>query len=498
MVSENLLPKGTGLTRDSNKTEMLPMPTIAIRNKKYVSILVLLLAEILLGLLLLITPAAFPFLVLMMVGIVPLSLIRPDWIYYLIILSFSIGGITLFAHHLPGVPGQKTLNPHHLLILLCFVGSAMLILRHHRRLERTPLDLPIVLLFLWALTGTFWAPSFKASLLQVFRFFVALILYFTSFQLFTDRDKVRRLIRLWFFVGLINMLLAFSFPHGLHSDWYVGATAESRQAPEGMIKRHEGLSSHPNTCAMLAGIPIVLGCGLFFTSRSTKKKLFYILSIIGMIGVLILSFSKGWIIGVCLGMLVFFYKAKKLKAVWIMVLCALFVGSVLIFSQDVRTTLLQRFFRTPEASEVSAQKFGEVVEMRAVLWRAGLRFFAESYLVGMGLGGFAARVGEVLPTRESQQPHSLVLTVLFELGAIGMLLFVWAVMALITEIVKYRKQMTGYPMQPLFLGWLAGLVAMGVNIFVRQTLGSTALWSFLALGLLIMKFERPHEQETLP
>jgi len=476
---------------------MVRMLTITIRNKRYSSILVLLLAEMMLGLLLLISPAPLPFFGLMIAGIVLLALIRPDWVYYLIILSFSVGGITLFAHDLPGVPGHKTLNPHHLLILLTFVGTVIFIIRDRRRLERTSLDLPIVLLLLWALMGTLWAPSPKACLLQVFRFFVALILYFISFQLIRNRDQVRNLIKVWFVLGLINMLLAFSFPHGLRSKWYVGATSEGPEPAEGIIKRYEGLSSHPNTCGMLAGIPIALGFGLFFSCRSPKKKLFYILSIIAMLGVLILSFSKGWIIGVFIGALVLFFKMKKRKAVWVTVLCTLFVGSVLMFSQDVRMTLLQRFFRTPEVSEVSYQKFGEVVGVRTQLWRVGLRFFSESYLIGIGLGGFAPRVGEVLSTRAGQQVHSLFLNVLFELGAVGMLLFMWAVIALIREIVTYSKQMVGHPMQPLFLGWFAGSVAMGANIFIRQTLGSTVLWSFLALGLLIMKFERPHKQDAL-
>jgi O-antigen ligase len=473
------------------------MPTTAIDSKRYSFVFLLLAVEIMLGLLLLVSPrAAIPLVGLLIAGILLFSLIRPDWVYYLVILSFSVGGITLFAHNLPGVPGHKTLNPHHLLILLTFLGTVMLIVRHRKRLKRTPLDLPIVLLLLWALLGTLWAPNFKASLLQVFRFFVALIFYFASFQLITDRNRVHTLVKVWFLLGLISVLLAFSFPHGVRSDWYVGATVEGPEAPEGIIKRHEGLSSHPNTCGMLVGIPIALGLGLFFSCRSGTKKLYYVLAIIAMTSVLILSFSKAWIIGTFAGALVLFFKMKKLKAVWITVLSIMLIGSVLALSDDVRTTLIQRFFHTPEASEVSLQKFGEVVEVRMQLWRVGFRFFAQSYAIGTGLGGFAPRVGEVLPARAGQQAHSLFLNVLFELGAIGMLLFIWAVIALIGEVVKYSKQMGG-TMQPLFLGWLAGLVAMGVNIFVRQTLGSTTLWSFLALGLLIMKFERPYKRDKV-
>jgi len=467
-------------------------------NNKYFPILLLILVEIVLGLLFLISPGQLPFLGLMLAGIILLALIRPEWSYFLVILSFSIGGITLFRHQMPGAPGHKTLNPHHFLILLAFIGSMIFIVRQHKRVERTPLDLPILLLFLWASMGTMWSPSFKVSVLQVFRFLIALILFFISFQVITDRHKLRTLIKVWFLLGLVNVVLAFLFPHGLRLAWYYGyASGKNLLAPLGIIKRFEGLSSHPNTLGMLVGLPLILGYGLFLGSLPRKYKLFTFFSLMTMILVLILSFSKGWIIGVFFGTLFFFIKMKKIKPMWTMALCMIFVGSVLIFSSHVRSTLLKRFFQTTEVSMASPVKFGEIINVRAQLWKVGWRFFKESYLIGIGLGGFSPQVGEILPSRADQQLHSLVLSVLFELGAVGILLFLWIMIALIREVVTYSKIIGDYSRRSIFIGWLAGLVALGINVFVRQDLGSVILWAYIALGLLIMKYEYPDKKQLV-
>jgi len=91
------------------------------------------------------------------------------------------------------------------------------------------------------------------------------------------------------------------------------------------------------------------------------------------------------------------------------------------------------FTRTKFQFLMSPEK-GASTLTRAAYFRAALRYFAESPIGGIGLGGFAQRQLQI-PTRE--YPHNLVLEILSETGIVGFVPFIGLLAA---SLRGYRRE----------------------------------------------------------
>lgn len=447
-------------------------------NNKLTAYLLAILAEVIIGLYI---AATLPPLFLVALFIIPLVfvlILRPTWSYYLAILAFGFAGVTLFTHAMQHVPGAKTLNVHHVLILITTVGCALYIILNHKRLESSFLDVPILVLFTWAAISCLWAVDSNASLLQSFRMLTAITFFFVSLQLITTREKLDRLIMVWCILGFMDAILTILFPHGMQS---FGRPWQAQ-----FFTRAEGFVGHPNCLASQLGLSMMLVLGLLYSTRSARLKKFLIFSLIVIVISAILTISRGWLVSLVLGTLYFFYRLQNIKKLMLVLgIGFLIVTVVILSSSDVRRLIERRF--SPEGRPYIYTVMPSYDPSRSIYWSHGLEFFKRTYLWGIGIGGFAVLIGEEVPERADRQLHSLYLTILFELGAIGFFIFLWIIYVLIKNIHMFSRSVGGKPCERMFYGWCAGLVMLAINAFVRIDPGTPEVWTFLAVGLLMMR-----------
>lgn len=448
-------------------------------------ILFLLLFEIFLGFAVILFPALLP--ILLSVGTLGflLLLIKPQWGYYLTILALAFDGIAIFAAQMPGVPGAKTLNAHHVFILITFVVLLIQFVRDKLEFQKTGLEIPLLLFLTWMAITLIWTPDFKNGGLGVFRTYVAVVFFYCTINLFREGKYIKSIIMIWFILGLIDMILTFTFPHGFKFTPFVGM-----QWTKSVLGRARAFTNHPNTLATQLDLTILLGFGLLFAAKSRLSKWFYGFAITFMSFAFILTLSRGWLVALPAGITFFFYKMRQLKRFILVILAAIvLVGIFFIVKPDVVGGLVWRFFRAPQDVELSEIQVGGAVKsvgVRSVLWGAGYEFFKNTYGRGIGAGGFATIVGGVLPEIADMQLHSLYFTVTFELGLIGLSLFVWLMALFLWKVQSFSKQVKGSPVAPLFFAWYAGWITILLNGFLRITLGSIPFWGFMALGIIML------------
>lgn len=443
--------------------------------------------ELFLGFIAILFPVYLPLLLLVGITGFLLLLIRPRWGYYLTILALAFDGIAIFAAtQMAGVPGAKTLNAHHIFIFITFVVLLIQIVRDKLEFQKTGLEIPLLLFLAWMAITCLWTPDFKTGALSVFRTFVAVTFLYCSVQLFREEKYLKSILMIWFILGLIDTILTFTFPHGFKFSPFVGM-----QWTKSVLGRARAFTNHPNTLATQLDLTILLGLGLFFSAKSTRSKFFYGFAISVMSCAFILTLSRGWLVALPIGITFFFYKTGHIKKLIVVTLAGLFiVGLFFLAKPDVVQGLLWRFFRAPSDVELSEVEVGGAVksiQVRSQLWETGYEFFKNTYGRGIGAGGYATIVGGVLPESADMQLHSLYLTVIFELGLVGIMLFLWLLATFLIKIELFSKKVRGSPIEPLFFAWYAGWITILLNGFLRITPGSIPFWCFMSLGVIMTK-----------
>jgi O-antigen ligase len=449
----------------------------------HISLLVLL--EIVLGLSAVILPPLVPLILFMAGAGFLVFLINPQLGYAFTILALALDGISILAYEAAGAPGAKTLNLHHILILITFIVLFLQITRDRLPLRVTGLELPLLFFLLWMCTTLLWVPKRSAGIILIVRMLTAWAFLFSGVQLFRETRDIRRLFTIWFCLGLADVLLTFLFPHGYKFSPIIGMewTRET-------LGRARAFTQHPNTLATQLVLSILLGLGLLFSAETRVSRWFLGLSTTAMLLALLLTTSRGWIAVLPVGAAFFFYKTGRLKR-YVLVCAALLAVTAVFVSvrPDVRDMLVWRFLRAPPEAELSEVRIGEAIQsinVRAELWKAGLELFKQTYGLGIGAGGFAAVVGSLLPERASQQLHSIYLTVIFELGIPGVILFLWLLVSFHRRIQAFSAFVRGRPEETLFFAWYAGWLSILLNGLLRITPGSIPFWGFMGMGVIIM------------
>ena len=177
---------------------------------------------------------------------------------------------------------------------------------------------------------------------------------------------------------------------------------------------------------------------------------------------LIITYSRGALVGTICGVLFFAVVAKKIRGktlLILLILCGFGIGlvSVLGKRQEFNRFNLQR--ATADPDQFSA---GRIYRAKLALTAYAELPFTEKFF-GVGLGG----------------PHpadNLYLTLLMKIGLVGMALLFWVLFQLFGELFHLRKNISNVHVQSLLNGGMAGLIASLLHNIVD------VLWFFPPLA----------------
>lgn len=336
------------------------------------------------------------------------------------------------------------------------------IIKNEYRVYVTPYNMSLVGLFIWAgISGVMnrsWLSLFASAVLLVY---LLINIYFQNH--FDEVPKIEHFLRRLHKFSLIAA--GFGIAEKLVS-LFVDMTWVSRffwsptYIPNKEAYRIYSTFGNPNVAgdwfALLALISVY-----FLEQSSYKKKGFYAFAMGVFITALLFTGSKGSIIGLILGLIVFAVFSKKKKTKWVIGLTIIaIVGAALVL---------------PELNRPS--------NYRNALWLKSLLLYKNHPLFGVGLLGIFERTGEI-------HSHNIWISLLGMLGIVGFGLYLGMKLYLYNSLLKLKE--VGCKLLPLLGAIQALVVGHGLVDFTVMTPQGGLL--FVAASGLICGLARPHER----
>lgn len=205
----------------------------------------------------------------------------------------------------------------------------------------------------------------------------------------------------------------------------------------GGVRRVASIYCHPNNLGLYLGriwpLAAALAWGAYrLRSESDQRNaalLWAVGAVLALLG-LVLSFSKGALLGVLVALLVMTWLSGKRRAL------ALGGGALL-------GALILAALAGPER----LNPFGGSSGLRLEIWQSSLQMLRDHPLFGIGLGQFfyyynpefgqgyigpeALAAGEI----NTAHPHNLILDLLLQLGVLGLIAFVWLLLRLLQRCI---------------------------------------------------------------
>ena len=195
------------------------------------------------------------------------------------------------------------------------------------------------------------------------------------------------------------------------------------------------------------------------TSREKFQRVIYLLASVVTIITLLLTGSRGGILGFVAGSAWGYWLVRdkvRLKVTIKVIALAILVAGVAVALAAIKygTLLMGRIEATSNVGNATAASAG-----RTMIWQTGLNVMANhpsSFITGMGWHTFAPYIGVV--------PHNTYLWYFFNLGAIGIILYL---LILRNVLNMTRKAVNGVSVDGdmLLMGFLFGFAALLVAVF---------------------------------
>lgn len=328
---------------------------------------------------------------------------------------------------------------------LIFMMLAVPALMHAHRLRfRLPsLFLMFLLCFvLWSGLSIYWSLDPASTITHIFSRLQVLVLIWLAWQLLETPEKALPVM----FAYILGCWVATGTAA---ANWFAGN--------EFVYQRYSAIGTDPNDFATLMALGIPLVWRLLLRYGRGLVAWFLLLYFPLVVIALLLTSSRGGALVAALGMLVVPLTFRQLRPSlkWLVggfaVLLVAGAAVAAPFMAETAASSLARLSST--ASEVSSGTLNE----RSDLWQAGLTLFNDAGLLGVGAGAFEHSVAAYVGA--PNVAHNTYISVLVELGPLGLLLFLCCIVAAGLPLVRSGPEVR-FPMLVLLLVLAVGLLPL--------------------------------------
>ncbi len=251
--------------------------------------------------------------------------------------------------------------------------------------------------------------SFGLSYLVYPMFFVFAAYVMLPVLLIDSRDKLMKILNIWFWVGLAVALFGFS------SLFVLDFTGWTRVTPY-YIFGVAPLGTNHNLIGEVLSVIVPIGLYFFYYAKTKEKKMFYGLGTLFIMVISFLTLSRAaWIVIVFQLLLYYLYTGRGINRNYLKRINFKAVGLLLL-----PLVFYMIFF-------LGSGVVSGSTDTRLDLTRIGLFYFAQSPLFGNGPGSYLPIIGDTLifavEYGEPMDSHGFVQKILTEEGAVGLMLF---------------------------------------------------------------------------
>lgn len=409
-------------------------------------------------------------------------------------LGFNAFVVSLFffpvlINFFPGVPGfiirEAPLLIIYIIIIMHFSVSGVTTVKNVKIGEKEVL---IIVLFIYMLFQAIRQNPLAVGLLGFKSYIYYAPLYFLVLALFDTKEKIRKLVNILFYSGLLLCFISviqYTYTQNVMKflNYQVGDLAY--RTSMGHLKASATLGN-PSAYAILSGFILLL---TIFNHISGNKELknvtsYFSLLILG-IG-FILSFSRITFIGVILTLILAFliYKNKMIKHVFLFIIFLFLVN--LFMNNFLFENFLSSFGVGKNILGINSSK------ARLEIIFKGLKFFEVKPLFGYGLGITDA------PSRHYASILKLgyfptdnyYLKLLIESGMVGLVLFLLLIFFSIFKGFKYYKRIKDNYLKSVCISMIFGLLLISFVSIANTALELQAIncLFWIMMGLISSSF----------
>lgn len=382
--------------------------------------------------------------------------------------------------------GTGSVSPFHLLLPVLSVGLAGfgLVWATERREAFGRLEGAVGLFVAAALMSSILALDPSEAVNKTAILLTGAGIFFAVILICRDRS------RLVVVVGGLLLGLALASGHGvaqaaLGVSGSVGFVTDSGR----VVTRIQGYFEHPNQFGGFVALLVPLAVAALATRASPAwLRLLSAAALALAVPALVLSFTRGAIIGIVIGSLVWLAVVRPRVAVVLAVALGI---SAFTVAPDL---LRERLTLEGHESEVT---------LRADIWNAALAIYGEHPVIGVGTGNFAeayARLPSTLAGGSQRRllhggqlltpvaAQNLYLNVLAEMGTIGFIAFLALLIAAFQALYRGSRLRRDPLGRAICLGAGAGVTAFALHNLVDTTLFQPTALPFFAMVALAAQF----------
>jgi len=457
---------------------MFDTSTIALGPRKF-WIGILLISQMSLGLLVILVP--MPYLALLLLPIPLVIIYHKPLLGYLVLIAFLPNyGIDLYK--IGGTMDVSLLEPA---VFIALIGLCMQFLKERKlRIHVTEVEITLFLLYAWAACSILWSPDKTRAFQQIIKISIGYVIYMLSITMIKDKKDFNTVVGMWLF--LILVMSAVSILEVFGGGF---SAADKYIFTPGYDKIHKDV----RTTAMFEGADmvgfltsftvIIFISYLLFTPRGRLRTTLYVGVLLALFMLITAMARKSFLgLGASLFFMILFLPRESSKRLlWYisgafgLILLVLLTLGTAGFLEALGERLSSLFMEPTEAAK-----------NRMEAWQVGFMLFAQSPVLGSGLGSFFHIAVET--ESHLRFPHSFFVFIISELGLIGFSLFLLLIFQTGRRFAMLKKNTPHEATKILAVGITAGLISILVQMGFRSiSLTDPTFWGFLGLALAFLK-----------
>jgi len=376
----------------------------------------------------------------------------------------------------------------------------------------SPLNFSLIAFMFISTLSIFWSNSPMVSLKELSMFLPGPLLYFIVINNIKNDKQINRILISIIILGSLFGLYGILQYRGI--DFYFWTGNVGRQLVFGLF-------GNVNFFAEYLIIPLSIAIGLFFTHENSMKKGILLIGILFMGSSLILTFTRGSYLALLVSVLFMFFlflfrrgiafiKANRttftvITIIIILLLTLFFIPNPL----NEPGTVISKIKGRTSVAQLSE---GGSIKRRIATWKFTGLIIKDHMLLGSGLGTFKYNTldyqakffnqgenREIYPYGHAERAHNEYLQTWSEMGIIGLLIFLWMIIAFFKNGIRKLKEMKNRYKQGLLIGLLGGITAILVDAIFGFPLHLPAsIYLFwLSIGLVVTIKDNVPEPEYL-
>lgn len=358
------------------------------------------------------------------------------------------------------------------------------------KIESKNINILIFLLISWFAISLIWTIDIYKGIHKLISIIVCITMLFLFEKILIKKDDILKLLNIFPIFGIALCLLLF-WSKAINKliiidiiSYHIRSILINIEPKISIYfailvagvgeKMRPGGFAYPNEAANILSLFIFIDIALLYAATKFKRVLLIAHIVLLTIG-LVMTSSKGGFAGFMVGLITFSFIVPQLRYYSIRIF-NLFILLFIIINSLTDFVVIKRLYIA--FTSIGIQSF---IKGRFTWWSKGFKVFWDSYGVGIGGGGFPKLIDPI------PMAHSFYISILPELGIIGVMLIGLIIFIKLKEIIKSISIINDSNFKFISYSMLCSLISFFVYGLSDIDYAYFPFWLFLGLTTSVVK-----------